>query len=462
MWGALIATLAAAAAAAPPQQFGVFLAPTHSSIEQTAAWQMAALLANATGTVVPVTPQPSGRGLTLCVGYSAATSASCGLRGAELHGLGNESFVVSSNSSGGVKPGFVAISGGNGSQRGTLYATNHYMRHLGFRFFAPNATSVPSPAVIARAAAAPVGITFVPTMELRTLESYETNGNQVGTGQSERIDSGNLEWMARSGENGCYGQVGGCMVYATPPGSCHTSYSILGGVTGSMKPPPALFQKHRSWFWPRDNGETYGQLCWTNRSLVAFVIAQAEMFLREQPDANIISVSQNDVSDFRSDLPGRYICCYIYLPLHASNPSPISDLALKLPQNGRYCNTSDEWDVIIQEGSPMGPLLRAVNQVADALAAEFPHVLVDTLAYQYSRPATKLTKPRKNVVIRLANIECNFAQPLTHPSNEPFQKDMVDWAAISNRTYIWNCEWFFSTLSRVLIGHDAALHCCKC
>ena len=89
----------------------------------------------------------------------------------------------------------------------------------------------------------------------------------------------------------------------------------------------------------------------------------------------------------------------------------------------------------------MGPLLRAVNQVADALAAEFPHVLVDTLAYQYSRPATKLTKPRKNVVIRLANIECNFAQPLTHPSNEPFQKDMADWAAISNRTYIWNCEY---------------------
>ena len=79
MRGALLTTLAATAAAAPPQQFGVFLAPTHSSIEQTAAWQMAALLANATNTVVPVTPQPSGHGLTLCVGYSAATSASCGL-----------------------------------------------------------------------------------------------------------------------------------------------------------------------------------------------------------------------------------------------------------------------------------------------------------------------------------------------------------------------------------------------
>ena len=77
------------------QQFGVFLAPSHSSIEQTAAWQMAALLANATGTAVPVSAEPRSRGLTLCVGYGAATSAFCGLCAAELHGLGNESFVMS-------------------------------------------------------------------------------------------------------------------------------------------------------------------------------------------------------------------------------------------------------------------------------------------------------------------------------------------------------------------------------
>ena len=42
------------------------------------------------------------------------------------------------------------------------------------------------------------------------------------------------------------------------------------------------------------------------------------------------------------------------------------------------------------------------------------------------------------MVIRLCSIECNFAQPLTDPSNAPFQRDMEQWAAISNRTYIWN------------------------
>ena len=77
--------------------------------------------------------------------------------------------------------------------------------------------------------------------------------------------------------------------------------------------------------------------------------------------------------------------------------------------------------VIAREGSPMGPLLQAVNTIADAIADEFPHIIVDTLAYQYTRPAPKLTKPRSSVVIRLCNIECNFAKPLTDPSNAPFQ-----------------------------------------
>ena len=42
------------------------------------------------------------------------------------------------------------------------------------------------------------------------------------------------------------------------------------------------------------------------------------------------------------------------------------------------------------------------------------------------------------VIIRLCNIECNFAEPLDSPANAPFQKDMGNWAKISNRTYIWN------------------------
>ena len=58
-----------------------------------------------------------------------------------------------------------------------------------------------------------------------------------------------------------------------------------------------------------------------------------------------------------------------------------------------------------------------MNQVARALAPEFPLVAVDTLAYQYSQPPPTITKPEPNVIIRLCDISSNMGAPLTDPSN---------------------------------------------
>ena len=57
---------------------------------------------------------------------------------------------------------------------------------------------------------------------------------------------------------------------------------------------------------------------------------------------------------------------------------------------------------------------------------------------QYTRPAPNITRPRDNVIVRLCSIECNFAMEMADPSNAAFQKDMVAWAKVSSRTYIWN------------------------
>jgi hypothetical protein len=192
-------------------------------------------------------------------------------------------------------------------------------------------------------------------------------------------------------------------VYASPPGSVHTSYALLevgGADLSSRKPPPELYDANPDWFWPRDSPNTYGQLCWHNSSLIDHITKNVKQFLRQNPSATIISVSQND--------------------------------------NRNYCQSPAEMKIIQAEGSPMGPLLRAVNKVADSIKDEFPHIAVDTLAYQYTRPAPSITIPRKNVIIRLCSIECNFAAALTDPSNAPFQHDMDAWSKISNRTYIWD------------------------
>lgn len=94
-------------------------------------------------------------------------------------------------------------------------------------------------------------------------------------------------------------------------------------------------------------------------------------------------------------------------------------------------------------------MFRAVNVIATALQLEFPTVAVDTLAYKWSRPAPKL-KPRGNVIIRLCPIECNFAVPMTDPSNAEFQADMNAWSAVSSRTFIWNYQTNFGMPFQIL------------
>ena len=81
-------------------------------------------------------------------------------------------------------------------------------------------------------------------------------------------------------------------------------------------------------------------------------------------------------------------------------------------------------------------MLRVINYVADAIRDEFPAVAIDTLAYQYTRPAPNKTKPRGNVIVRLCSIECNFLKPLTDPSNAAFTADIIAWSRISDRLYI--------------------------
>ena len=118
----------------------------------------------------------------------------------------------------------------------------------------------------------------------------------------------------------------------------------------------------------------YGQLCWANQSLLAFVAAQAVKYLRAQPQANLLSISQND---------NRY-----------------------------YCNDTHERAVIDAEGSPMGPLLRGVNFVADAVKSELPSrdIVITTLAYQYTRKPPAITKPRDNVAVQVTASGCTYVK----------------------------------------------------
>jgi hypothetical protein len=134
--------------------------------------------------------------------------------------------------------------------------------------------------------------------------------------------------------------------------------------------------------------------------------------LRQDPGVGLISISQNDCA-------GRCECA--------------------------RCRA-----VEAEEGSPAGPLLRIVNAVADAVQREFPDVLVETLAYQYTRKAPKVTRPRKNVVVRLCSIECSFVQPLEGKQNETFCNDIRAWSRVAPHLFIWD---YVTNFSNYILPH---------
>jgi hypothetical protein len=80
-----------------------------------------------------------------------------------------------------------------------------------------------------------------------------------------------------------------------------------------------------------------------------------------------------------------------------------------------------------------------VNAIADAVAKDHPGIIIDTLAYQYTRKPPKRVRPRPNVAIRLCSIECEFNRPLdTSPYNASFVDDIKGWNAICDRLHIWD------------------------
>ena len=66
-------------------------------------------------------------------------------------------------------------------------------------------------------------------------------------------------------------------------------------------------------------------------------------------------------------------------------------------------------------GSDIGPQLRGVNAIADAVGPLYPNVLIDTFAYLNTLPVPAVTKPRPNVIIRICIASCNFAAEYTDP-----------------------------------------------
>ena len=265
-----------------------------------------------------------------------------------------------------------------GRPRGTLYAVSRFLQEqCGVRWWTPWATDIPRRADLRIAA-----------MSLRDRPAFEYR-------EPFWFAAFDGPWAARHFYNGqsarLTAELGDKITYK---GFVHTFYPLV--------PPEKYFGAHPEWYSLVDGKRKSegAQLCLSNGELRDFVVEQVRQLLRESPQTDIVSVSQNDCF-------GACQC--------------------------DKCRAIDD-----AEGSPSGSLIAFVNYVAQKIEAEFPRVAIDTLAYQYTRRPPKTLRPRANVIVRLCSIEGNFAAPLNDASNATFANDLRDWGKICRRLYIWD------------------------
>ena len=267
--------------------------------------------------------------------------------------------------------------------RGTMYGVYCFLEdYVGVRFFAADTTVI----INQKSAEIPEGFSKLhnPSFELRDTYWYDMRYKQ--------------DFANHSKDNSFYdcstpvAEIGGGVGYAGR--FVHTFSLLTGGTThtGNVQP------------------------CLTDEEVYQTVLANVREWLDANPEATIISVSQND-----------------------------SDAGVG------GCNCAGCKAINDREGSEMGSLLTFVNRIANDIKDDYPGVYVDTLAYRYTRKAPKTVRPAENVIIRLCSIECCFTHTLDDAScsrNKEFCKDIEEWSAICDNLYIWdytyNAETYFT------------------
>ena len=293
-----------------------------------------------------------------------------------------------------VEDGTVRLLGGNG--RGVLYACYRLLELLGCRFYAEDTEVIPTLTLSEVAAVLPEGLDLTEVSPFEFRDLYWTCTYRPDFAVKRRINAG----LAGGGSHrrDISPEWGGCIGYAGPH-FVHTFERLV--------PAEEFFESHPEYF-SMINGERtakhlYSQLCLSNPEVLAIVIERVKGWLRENPLAEIVSVSQND-----SFVIGSYCTC----PACAA--------------------------VDAEEGSPAGSLIRFVNAVAEAIEPEFPHVAIDTLAYQYSTVPPKLTRPRHNVMVRMCTGGCSSHAIDECDRNGGTRSWIEGWGKICDRLYIWD------------------------
>ena len=359
-----------------------------------AAQQLQSYILQISGVEIPIKKdcEPATE-LEIAVGYTNR----CAEGQFDEQRLGLEGFVIETVG----KKLFIAGSG----VRGTIYGVYTFLEeYLGCRFYTSEYEKIPSAKTLV---VQPIERNEqIPIFEYRDVDFVVTHKNN---------------FHAKLKANGVYNfsepEYGGKIDYTG--GFVHTFKTLV--------PYEIYGESHPEYFGVKSDGTAPSaaerQLCLSNPDVLAIATESVRKLLENNPNATIISVSQND----SGDADGPCMC-----------------------ENCRK--------IYEEEGAYSGAIIRFVNAIANTFAQEYPNVKFDTLAYLYSRIPCK-TRPADNVIVRICTIECCFSHPLDECTvdmipdkawgDSSVVEDIIGWSELTENIYIW--DYAFSTLESFTI-----------
>lgn len=178
-------------------------------------------------------------------------------------------------------------------------------------------------------------------------------------------------------------------------GYVHTIYKLL--------PPKEFSAAHPEYYALVDGKRKFGfegQICTSNSDAVKIVAGRVMEALKNAPQADFVTVSQNDSDD--------------------------------------YCRCSNCLKIINAEGSPAGAMLQFVNKVAEIVGKKYPEVTIVTEAYRYTLKPPRITRPAENVVVRLC-LNSRIANTPFHYVDETDDRLIVEkWCKLTKRLLVWD------------------------
>lgn len=175
--------------------------------------------------------------------------------------------------------------------------------------------------------------------------------------------------------------------FYVPAARVHTFHRFL--------PALSFYEEHPEYYALRNGKRIPTQLCLTNESVFRIIRDSVAARLEAYPEAEVISVSQDD--------------------------------------NTQYCQCENCEAIHQEEESPSGSMIHFVNRIA----REFPDKQISTLAYQYTRKAPKNLTPEPNVLITLCSIECDRSASIAEKCPD-FAADLRAWGTKTDNVRIWD------------------------